>query len=189
LGIQRFAVVGFSGGAPYALACGAFSTGALSAGPVSAVAAVALTGPADELNTLSAKEKRSVMRLRLIPGAGRRFVHRHAAWYATDPTKLHASGDDPRDEEAAAAREGARQGSIGLESDWIATDLRPWGFRLADVRVPALIWAGRNDPGRAVPDAEPVARRIPRATVRIAEDCGHTPSVAEWQAIFAAVTR
>jgi pimeloyl-ACP methyl ester carboxylesterase len=183
LGLKRFAVVGFSGGAPYALACGA-----RAAGQISAIAAVALTGPAWELNTLSAKEKRDVMRLRLLPGAARAFVRRHAAWYATDPTMLHASADDPREEEAAAAREGARQGSIGLESDWLATDLRSWGFRLADVKGPTLIWAGRKDPGRAVPDAEPVAARIPQSSVRIAEDCGHTPSVAEWRTIFATVT-
>lgn len=181
LDFGRFAVVGFSGGAPYALACG------VRAG-ASAVAAVALTGPDRELKTLSGKEKRSVMMLRLVPYAGRRFVRRHAAWYADDPTKLHAAGDDPREGEAVAAREGARQGSIGLAADWIATDLRSWGFRLADVKVPALIWAGRRDPGRAVADAPLVAARLPFSTVRIAEDCGHTPSVAEWRSIFAAVT-
>jgi len=127
--------------------------------------AAGFTGPYRELGTLGGRLRLQAWALRTIPGLGRRYVARAAAWYAEDPLKQHrqqlAAGQDiwlrPHEE---SNREGARQGAVGLASDWLATDIHPWGFRLCDVPCRVLIWAGRHDPGRAVPDAPLIATRM-----------------------------
>ncbi|MFB9236096.1 alpha/beta fold hydrolase [Plantactinospora siamensis] len=185
LGIERFGVVGFSGGAPYALACGARLPHRLTG-----VVAAGCTGPYRELGTLRGRERLQALALRGVPGLGRRFVTRAAAWYADDPLQQHrrllASGADPwlRPGEESNI-EGARQGAAGLAGDWLATDIARWGFRLADVPCRTLIWAGRGDPGSAVVDAPRIAVRMPHAEVRIAEDAGHTPSPDHWRDMLA----
>ncbi len=182
--VARFGVVGHSGGAPYALACGARLPNRLTG-----VVAAALTGPDRELGTLRGKQRRQVWALRAVPFLGRRSVTRAAAWYAEDPLALHrrniASGNDrwlvPQEE---SKREGARQGAAGLVADWLATDIHRWGFRLTEVAARTLIWAGRHDPGRAAADAPLVAARVTDAQVRIDEDAGHTASPIAWQEII-----
>ncbi|MDG4820597.1 alpha/beta hydrolase [Asanoa sp. WMMD1127] len=179
--VPRFGVVGHSGGAPYALACGARFPDRLTG-----VVASALTGPDRELGTVRGKQRRQVWLLRTVPGLGRRFVTRAAAFYAQDPLAMHrqqlASGNDrwmtPQEE---SKLEGARQGAAGLIADWLATDIHRWGFALRDVRARTLVFAGRHDPGRAAPDAPMVVARIAGAELRIDEEAGHTPSPAGWR--------
>ena len=188
LGHDRFGVVGFSGGGPYALACGArFPHG------VTGVVTAGLTGPDRELHTVRGRQRLQIWALRAVPPLGRRYVRRAAAWYADDPLRLHRRalerGQDtwlrPNEE---SNLEGARQGSAGLAGDWLATDIRRWGYRLRDVSCRVLVWAGRDDPGRAVPDAALVAARLPDAEVRIAEDAAHTPSPAHWREMLVWLT-
>jgi pimeloyl-ACP methyl ester carboxylesterase len=160
-GLERFGVVGFSGGAPYALACGA-----ILSNRVTGVVAAALTGPDRELGTLSTEERRAVRWMRLIPGRGRKAVTATAEAYYRDKT--------------------GEQFPQGLIGDWMATDVYRWGFRLADVNVPVLIWAGRQDPGRAAADAPLVAARIASARVQINEEAGHEPPAGDWRQLLKA---
>ncbi|MEU6072453.1 alpha/beta hydrolase [Micromonospora sp. NPDC047074] len=188
LRIERFGLIGFSGGAPYAVACGARFPHRLTG-----VVAAGFTGPYRELRTVRGWQRFQAWALRTVPGFGHRYVTRAAAWYAEDPLKQHrqllAAGQDlwmrPYEE---SNREGARQGAAGLAGDWLAADIRPWGFGLRDVPCRVLIWAGRHDPGRAVPDAPLIAARMPNAKIRISEDAAHTPSPAHWQAMLTWVT-
>jgi pimeloyl-ACP methyl ester carboxylesterase len=182
LAYERFGVIGFSGGAPYALACGARLPDR-----VTGVVAAGMTGPDRELGTLPGRQRVLVWWLRALPPLGRRYVHRAAAGYdaVAHQRELVAAGGDPymdRSEESNV--ESARQGVTGLVADWLATDIHRWGFRLRDVRPPVLIWAGRGDPGRAVPDAPLMAARLPRAEVRIADDVAHTPSPSDWRTML-----
>jgi pimeloyl-ACP methyl ester carboxylesterase len=181
LSVERFGVVGFSGGAPCAMACGARFphrlTGAVAAG---------FTGPDRELGSLHGRERLQVGVLRAVPPLGRRHVTRAAMAYSAGSLDHHRQlledGWDtwmrPNEESIV---ESSRQGPAGLIGDWLATDIQPWRFRLRDVRCRVLVWAGRADPGRAVPDAPLIAARIPDAEVRIAEDAAHTPSPAHWR--------
>jgi pimeloyl-ACP methyl ester carboxylesterase len=188
LDIKRFGVIGFSGGAPYALACGARLPGRLTG-----VVTAGLTGPDRELHTVRGRQRVQVWLLRSVPGVGRRYVTRAAAWYA-EPLKQHRRllerGQDtwmqPHEESNI---EGARLGAAGVVGDWLATDLHRWGFHLRDVATRVLIWAGRHDPGRAVTDAAMVAARLSNAEVRIAEDAAHTPSPDHWREMLTWVTR
>jgi pimeloyl-ACP methyl ester carboxylesterase len=160
-GVERFGVVGFSGGAPYALACGA-----ILGNRVTGVVVAALTGPDRELGSLPTQERRGVRRMRLISGRGRKLVTAAAEAYYRDKTGEHFL-----------------QGLIG---DWMATDVYRWGFKLADLTVPVLIWAGRQDPGRAATDAPLVAARIAGARAQINEEAGHEPPVGDWRQLLKA---
>lgn len=188
LGIERFGVAGFSGGAPYALACGVRFAHRLTG-----VAVAGCTGPYRELGTVRGRQRLLTWTLRYVPGSGRRYVARAAQWYAEDPVRRHrqllAAGNDPwlpPDEESN--REGARQGAAGLINDWLATDVRSWRFKLRDVPCRVLIWVGRSDPGRAVADAPLIAARLQDAEIRVSEAAGHTPSPADWQETLAWLT-
>jgi pimeloyl-ACP methyl ester carboxylesterase len=181
LDIERFGVIGFSGGAPYAVACGARFRQRLTG-----VVAAGCTGPDRELHTVHGRQRFLAWVARTVPGLGRRYVTRAAAWYATDPLKHHRQLLDTdqdtwmqRNEESNL--EGARQGAAGLIGDWLATDIHRWGFQLGDVPCRVLVWAGRDDPGRAVPDAPLIAARLPDAEVHISENAAHTPCLADWR--------
>jgi pimeloyl-ACP methyl ester carboxylesterase len=56
--------------------------------------------------------------------------------------------------------------------------------RLEDIAVPTLVVSGREDPRADWRHVESGCRRIPRATLRIVERCGHKP-YAEQPAAFA----
>ena len=188
LDVTRFGVLGFSGGAPYAVACGARFPQRLTG-----VVAAGFTCPDRELGTLHGRARLQAWFLRAVPFFGRRYVIRAATAYTAGSLEhrrqLLQEGKDPwmRAEEESIV-ESARQGAAGLVGDWLATDIHRSDFRLRDVGCRVLIWAGRADPGRAVPDAPLIAARIPGAEVRIAEDAAHTPSPSHWREMLAWLT-
>jgi pimeloyl-ACP methyl ester carboxylesterase len=188
-GWERLPVIGFSGGGPYALACGAF-LGAR----VRSVAVVSSWGPVDELEaaytSLTAEEREGLAAIRADPPGATQLLWEHGQWYADDPLRFLGREREPADEaifrdEAFRANfsesnvEGARQGQAGLVADWIA-DALPWGFELAEVRVPVDFWVGEQDPGRAPRDAPEIARRIPSCTVHAVADEAHFLLVPRW---------
>ena len=188
-GWKRFPVIGFSGGGPYAFACGAF-LGDL----VMSVAVVSSWGPVDELEaahaSLTDEEREALAAVRADPAGATELLWEHGQWYADDPLRFLRREREPADEavfldEAFRANfaesnvEGARQGQAGLVADWVA-DALPWGFRLADIDVPVTLWVGALDPGRAPRDAPEIARRIPSCTVHACEDEGHFVLIPRW---------
>jgi len=190
-GFAKFSVVGFSGGGPYALACGARLPDR-----VSRVAAVSSWGPIDEIElayaSLTADERDLMSAVRSDPGGATERLWEFGQWFADNPLRFleTASEDEPvvRDADAranfmAANLEGARQGQAGLVSDWVA-DALPWGFRLADISVPVDVWIGEQDPGRAPLDAYEIARRIPSCTVHADPDAGHWLLISHWRDIL-----
>jgi pimeloyl-ACP methyl ester carboxylesterase len=64
---------------------------------------------------------------------------------------------------------------------WVDDDLaftEPFGFGIADVAAPALVWHGRHDRLVPVSHGEWLARAIPGAEARISIDDGHITLVA-----------
>ena len=191
-GLERFPVIGFSGGVPYALACGA-----LLPDRVSRVAAVSGQGPIDELPdahaALSSAERELVAEIRSDPAAARELLWEHARWYAETPLRMldspaEAGAEDVANDPVLRASfvesnlEGASQGQAGLVGDWVAAAL-PWGFELADIAVPVDVWVGARDPGRAVPDAHELEPRIPSCTVHLDVGEGHWLLMPRWAEI------
>jgi pimeloyl-ACP methyl ester carboxylesterase len=199
-GIGRFASKGGSGGGPHTLALAALLPDrcvavCASASPAPWQAegldwlqgqgeqnraewAAALEGPAAlephlekdgaELLAASAEQIREVLSTLLSP-VDREVVTGALAEY------IHAS----------TAR-ALRPGVAGWRDDDLAFTM-PWGFELADIRAPVLLWQGVQD--LMVPPAHGrwLAERIPGVEAHIGEDDGHitilerrTPEIHRW---------
>jgi pimeloyl-ACP methyl ester carboxylesterase len=174
LGLDRFAVLGQSGGGPYALACAALL-------PDRIIGAVSMSGrapyPADGLDWLAG----------MRPGAAAELDAMLAGRDAL--AALIASEDDldpdmftPADREALAGDwkwigtvvgPAIKDGIDGLLDDAVAS-VRPWGFDPAAITTPVLLVHGTAD--RVMPSAhsEWLARRIGgSAELVLVEDAGH----------------
>ena len=174
LGLGRFAVLGQSGGGPYALACAALL-------PHRVIGAVSMSGrapyPADGLDWLAGMRPGSAAELNATL-AGRDAL-----------MALLASEDDfdpemftPADRAALAGDwkwistvvgPALEQGTGGLIDDALAS-VRPWGFDPAAITTPVLLVHGTAD--RVMPSghSEWLARRIgTSAELVLVEDAGH----------------
>jgi pimeloyl-ACP methyl ester carboxylesterase len=174
LGLDRFGVLGQSGGGPYALACAALL-------PDRVIGAVSMSGrapyPADGLDWLAGMRPGSAAELDATL-AGRDAL-----------AALVASDDDfdpemftPADHAALAGDwkwistvvdPAVEQGMDGLIDDALAS-ARPWGFDPAGITAPVLLVHGTAD--RVMPSAhsEWLARRIGgSAELVLVKDAGH----------------
>lgn len=86
-GLDRFPVVGFSGGGPFALACGVFLPER-----VSWVAMVSSWGPLDEREaafaSLTPTERELVSTIRADPAGATALLWESGAWYAESPLAI-----------------------------------------------------------------------------------------------------
>ncbi|MFC6023293.1 alpha/beta fold hydrolase [Plantactinospora solaniradicis] len=172
LGIDRFAVMGHSGGGSHALACGA-----LLPDRVMGVVDVAGLAPfdADGLDWFAGMADSGRASLRAAT-EGRAAKERHEASVGeTDP------GFTPADWAALAAdwswfgdvvgpaMEGGPGGLIDDDLGYVA----PWGCDPAQVVAPVLVLHGGQD--RVVPGSHGdwLARRCPSAELRLSPDDGH----------------
>jgi pimeloyl-ACP methyl ester carboxylesterase len=187
LGIDRFGVMGHSGGGPHALACAALRADRV-------VAAVDVSGlapfGADGLDWFAGMAPASAASLRAA-AAGRVAKERHEA--TADDTDI---GFTPADEAALAGdwawlldvvRPALAAGPGGSIDDDLAY-VAPWGFDPATIAVPVLIVHGGQD--AVVPSAhgEWLAARVPGADLMSDEADGHisvlrhAPAALEWLA-------
>lgn len=172
LGIDRFAVVGHSGGGPHALACGA-----VLPDRVTAVVSVAGLAPFDAdgldwfagMGTGGAEELRAAV-------AGRDTLSTYLTSADFD-TELFTPADRAALAGAwsslgANAELGTANGIAGLVDDDLAF-VAPWGCAPARVLAPILVLHGGRD--RIVPRAHGdwLARHCPTAELRLRQDDGH----------------
>jgi pimeloyl-ACP methyl ester carboxylesterase len=172
LGIDRFAVMGHSGGGPHALACGALLPERVL-GVVSA-AGLAPFG-AEGLDWFAGMAASGVASLRAA-AEGRASKERYeASGVEYDPEFT------PADQAALAGAwswlgdvvgPAVKAGPGGLIDDDLAY-VAPWGFDPAQVIAPVLFLHGGRD--RVVPSShsEWLARRCPSAELRLSADDGH----------------
>jgi pimeloyl-ACP methyl ester carboxylesterase len=170
--VDRFAVMGHSGGAPHALACGA-----LLGDRVRAVVGVSTLAPytADGLDWFAGMAPPGVATLRAAV-AGREAKERHEATAIDD-----GSGFTSADRAALAGTwswfdtvvgPALRDGPGGLIDDDLAY-VAPWGFDPARITAPVLLLHGGMDRIAPVAHAEWLASRIPAAELRVRPDDGH----------------
>ncbi|HEX9993669.1 MAG TPA: alpha/beta hydrolase [Acidimicrobiales bacterium] len=191
LGIDRFAVMGHSGGGPHALACAAL----LGERVVAVVAASALAPyGADGLDWFDGMTASGVAALQAAL-AGREAIERLAASGAEyDPEFTEADLAALRGEWAwmlevvNAAMAGGPDGQIDDDLSYV----RPWGFDVADVRCPVLLHHGARDRIAPVAHARWLAEHCPDAELRVFDDDGHvsvltkSPEALEWLRTVAA---
>lgn len=178
LGIERFAVLGHSGGGAHALACAAKLPGRVTA-------AVSVSGmapyEADGLDWYAG----------LNPG-GAAELRAARAGRAELEAFLAAAGDNPDmftpEDHAALAGEWAwlgrvagqaiKQGMGGFIDDDLA-GTRPWGFDPKDITVPVLLVHGEADRTVPVSHAKWLASRIAGAEAWLRPGHGHISILAE----------
>ncbi|MCW2795204.1 alpha/beta fold hydrolase, partial [Nocardioides sp.] len=158
LGIDEFVTLGWSGGGPRALACGA-----LLPERCRAVATLAGVGPHDGegLDWFAGMAPENVAEYAAAEAGADAYeallVEAFLPILQASPDDLAAAmGELLTPVDAAALSPGVAkyladsfqragaQGVVGVRDDGLAA-VAPWGFELASIRVPVAVWQGRQD--------------------------------------------
>jgi pimeloyl-ACP methyl ester carboxylesterase len=185
IGADRCLVAGWSGGGPHALACGARLGAAVA---VLVIAGVAPYG-AEGLDWTAGMGQENVVEFSAaLQGEGQlRSYLLHEREQLKDITAADVVGaletllpDVDRavltgefgEDIAASFREAVRPGVEGwLEDDMAFT--RSWGFKLAEISVPTMIWQGSADLMVPVSHGQWLASQLPDASAHLEEGGGH----------------
>jgi pimeloyl-ACP methyl ester carboxylesterase len=182
LGVDRFAVMGASGGGPHALACAAALPDRVT-GVVCLAGLAPYTGDDGWFAGMVAPGG-----LRAATG-GRDARKRYAASAQFDPASFTdadwAALQDAWSSLGEDAQRAGAAGPDGLIDDDMAF-VRPWGFDLAAVTAPVLLVQGGED--RVVPPAhaDRLHRDLPRSELWLRPDDGHIsvlhacPAAMDW---------
>lgn len=183
LGLHRFAVVGVSGGGPYAIVCAYSIPQRLDAvGVVSGVAPIDTGGFFEQMfwpNTVALRMARRAPALvtaglrpavimRSFPGLAVSLLARAL----TTPDREVVARARIREILAHSLAESLRQGAQGIADD-LLTLAAPWGFRLEDVSIDVSVWQGGRD--RMVPPThgQALSRRLLRSHYVYLPEEGH----------------
>ena len=184
LKLEKFSILGVSGGGPYALACARAIPGYLNK-----VTVACGLGPIDAPNATSGMMLSNrvlfrygkffppvlhlstflmVRQLSSKPAKGlKKFVEG-----LPEPDRLVLSKTDAQDFVAASAVEGVRQGSGPLLEE-IGIYSRSWGFKLEDLNVPVSLFQGEVDIDVPASMARHQASLIPDCEINLYPDDGH----------------
>jgi pimeloyl-ACP methyl ester carboxylesterase len=182
LDIDAAALIGVSGGGPFAAACAAQLPGRVS----HLTLISALGAPGWPTSGMATGERLSLEAARRVPGFGGWFLGRLAVLARTSPDLFlrvatsELPGSDRRALEQPAMREpflanyceAFRQGSQGVGQD-LRVLTRPWGFELGSIQVPTLVCHGDADLTVPVQHARRFAAAIPGAQLQIYAGHGH----------------
>lgn len=199
LKLDKFAVVGHSGGGPHTLAC-AYAL----PGRITAAGLIAGAGPMDAPNATE-----GMIFINWLGFKVGRYLP-WSAWYlmvkgmmreiAADPAKAIDRDQDtwpPADREILtnpeirelcirSDMESYRHGLLAYA--WDARLLtRPWGFRLEEVKVPVHLWHGTEDNSTTLAMARTMAGKIPNGKLTICEGEAHMLLIPRWEEILATV--
>jgi pimeloyl-ACP methyl ester carboxylesterase len=185
LGLPRFALLGWSAGGPYVLAC----TTALP-GRISAAATIGGMAPLehdDNLRDLGLQADRILFPLserapwlaavalqlgRHAPPAVIKWsLVRELALLGSTSDRTIVNGLSPT-EASDPYLEALRHGARGTVDDYRVLGA-PWGFRLQDVDFDLFLFHGAEDRVEPLPHAEAMAARLPRADLRVLAGEGH----------------
>lgn len=187
LGVERFAVIGISGGGPYAAACAAKVPPRLTA-----VAIVSGLGPLDvpaSVAGMGRLQQRLLPIARRIPGLhwlvrpGLAVFGRLVRRFPEQMLSLMSRTVPPADKAVLARRdvravmradlaEAFRQGSRGAAWE-LSLFLRPWGFRLEEISIAVDLWQGGVDVNVPASMGRYQAQTIPTCRARFYPDEGH----------------
>ena len=185
LGVDRYGSLGGSGGCPHSFACGARSGRCIAAAAIASPTPY----PAEGLDWLAGMGEQNVAEFNAaLAGADELepYLEREAAEFsAATPEQIKdvmATLLPPVDaavltgERAEHAKQNfdraVEHGIDGWRDDDLAFT-KPWGFELAEIRVPSLLWQGVQDKMVPVAHARWLAERIPGVEAHISEEDGH----------------
>jgi pimeloyl-ACP methyl ester carboxylesterase len=196
LGLRRFAVVGTSGGGPYAAACA--YTLAERATALGLVCGVGPSWDVPEVDACATDESGAWIRelidlARRDPGAAvdhaREECKRDAEMVERDPEdwvrywfedesvptadRVLVGRPEDRAWMVESLREALRSGFDGYVQDELILTVRPWGFGAEQIEVPAYLWHGELDTFAPIGGARYLARVIPRCRAWFFADEAH----------------
>ena len=195
LGIEQFSVVGYSGGGPYALACGARLAGrvcrvACVSSPSEITGSASLAGMSLANRCLMVGARRAPWALGLPFGVMSMVVRRFPglatrAFSRADRTLLATS---PGLEAVLlrSAQEAFRHGVRGAADDG-ALLTRPWGFGLQEVSTEVLLWQGEADTQVPPSMGRSLASRLPHCSAEFIPGATHLWGPANGAAVLAAM--
>lgn len=163
LGLDQFAVIGFSSGGAHALACAWAMPERVSAlGLISCVAPLEIPGI---MAGMSGPNKREILLARAVPLLARLWMARVARGAVRDSRKraIEASGEAEREKRAAALlnlTEAFRQGACGCAYE-LTLRSRPWAFDLTEVTTKSFLWQGEADDNVPPPMGRYLASVLP----------------------------
>jgi pimeloyl-ACP methyl ester carboxylesterase len=184
LGVDTFALLGYSGGVPYAVAvahaapervrAAALVSGA---GQVGVWASTRDFERTDRRMTRLATQAPALARAALLLSARAAMAAPRAAMRLTQLEMSRADREVmkrfPSSRAAIAAFTGAfLRGADGVVDDYAAL-ARPWGLHVEDVNVPMQLWHATADAVVPLHHSESLARRLPNATLSTWDDEGH----------------
>jgi pimeloyl-ACP methyl ester carboxylesterase len=186
LGIDRFGILAYSTGAPYAIACAlAFPERLTFVGIVSGI------GPAETPRFRDGMRKRTVASIRLSRTAPilARWLVAHTSpekfsrvfeqeVSAVDRTLFREAGVDQLVRDVFA--EATRNGPHGVVEDWRLMGT-PSGLDHTAVHCPIRLWHGDSDAIVPVHHAEHVAGLLPKAELELLPGVGHFHTPAHWR--------
>ena len=184
LELERFSVLGISGGCPYVLACAARMPERIaSVGVVSGIGPHNIPGLTDGMNPNALRtlhmsvERPNVFRLiwwiqGLLARLSPRLFAAQAASVFTPVDQQFLHQRDFAERFVAVIRETLRQGTEPLRQD-VALMVSPWDFDPHDVSVPVVMWQGGVDTDATPAMARYLTEQIPHARLTFLEAEGH----------------
>jgi pimeloyl-ACP methyl ester carboxylesterase len=188
LDIERFAVWGYSGGGPYAVACAA-----LLPDRVTTTAVAAGMGQVGAWATIDESEKtdRQMLHLSMTHPALARFLLGTSGRMARVSPKiamksfekqLNANDREvirtlgPPAEVMALFTQAFLRGAHGVVADYAAI-AQPWGFDVESITRPLALFHGDADTMVPLRHSEELAHRVPTATVTVWPGEGHLGTI------------
>jgi pimeloyl-ACP methyl ester carboxylesterase len=186
LGLNQFAVLGRSGGGPHALACAAMLPDRVTRAAALASLAPQAAAGLDWFAGMADSNVHEFTTAANGPTALAAFLTEMAAKLRATPPS-HVSALDPEMPEAdrrvasdsrvriqltESFAEALRESADG----WIDDDLAfcaPWGFDLADIKVPVLLWHGEDDAFSPAAHSSWLADQIPDAVSTLCPATAH----------------
>ncbi len=197
-GLDRFAIIGVSGGGPFAIAAAATNPDRIPllalAGPV---------GPIADLGRTIRVSRVHYVLFRVLAGSSlgpRAFFKalRYMVFKAPDTAyrwlmrrvkrsdRVILARADVRASLQAAIREGLQPGVEGAVQD-LRLYCAPWGLRLAEIDVPAIVWQGSDDTIVPPAAAYALAQALPNCRLDVIQAAGHYWVFAQFDLILDAV--
>jgi pimeloyl-ACP methyl ester carboxylesterase len=184
LGLQRFAVWGYSGGGPYAVACAACLPDRVTRAVVSAgMGEVGVWAKPEDFE----KTDRQMLGLARRSPALARLVLGTTGWLARRAPKMAMKSFEkqliapdlavvatlqPPDEAMALFTQAFLRGAHGVVADYL-TLAQPWGVAFDDINAPFAVFHGDADSMVPLRHGDELVARVPGATLTVWPGEGH----------------